>query len=111
MNKVEKTLLIIGFIFFALVPLGAQTYNVIFVALAPESYSQAFSIVLIVLLGLSIVAIAIGFTLLFTRICPKCVNFSCPWNSVPKEIVNEYLAKNPVMKQAWIKAGYQFEKK
>ncbi|MBD3189500.1 MAG: hypothetical protein GF308_02600 [Candidatus Heimdallarchaeota archaeon] len=109
MSKVEKILLIIGFLFFALVPLGAQVYNIIIVGLSRESYSQTFFLVLLVLFGLSIVSIAIGFILLFTRICPKCVNFSCPWNSVPKEIVDDYLTKNPVMKKAWIEADYKLE--
>jgi len=34
-------------------------------------------------------------------ICTKCVNFSCPLNRVPKELVDAYLAKNPVMRAAW----------
>ena len=33
--------------------------------------------------------------------CSHCVNFSCPLNSVPQEIVDAYLARNPVMRQAW----------
>ena len=33
--------------------------------------------------------------------CPRCVNFSCPLNTVPKDIVDAYLERNPVMRQAW----------
>jgi hypothetical protein len=39
--------------------------------------------------------------------CSQCVNFSCPLNSVPKEIVDAYLGRNPVMWQAWEESGYQ----
>ncbi len=36
-----------------------------------------------------------------------CVNFSCLLNRVPKEVVDEYLMKNEVMRKAWEKAGYK----
>jgi hypothetical protein len=39
--------------------------------------------------------------------CSKCVNFSCPLNHVPKSMVDEYLERNPVMKEAWEKSGYK----
>jgi hypothetical protein len=38
--------------------------------------------------------------------CPQCVNFSCPLNSVPKEIVDAYLERNLVMRQAWLDSGW-----
>ena len=37
----------------------------------------------------------------------KCVNFSCLFNRVPKEVVDEYLKKNEVMRKAWEEAGYK----
>jgi hypothetical protein len=30
-------------------------------------------------------------------------------NVVPKEIVDEYLRRNPVMRQAWVAHGWQME--
>jgi hypothetical protein len=44
-----------------------------------------------------------------TFYCTNCVNFSCPLNSVPKPVIDEYLKMNPVMKQAWEKSGWQIE--
>jgi len=41
------------------------------------------------------------------NICRRCVNFSCPLNSVPKPIVDECLRRNPVMRKAWEEQGYQ----
>lgn len=41
--------------------------------------------------------------------CSRCVNFSCPLNSVPKEVVNEYLRRNPVMRQAWETSNRQID--
>jgi hypothetical protein len=39
--------------------------------------------------------------------CSKCVNFSCLLNRVPKEVVDEYLKRNPVMKKAWEESGWK----
>ena len=40
---------------------------------------------------------------------PKCVNFSCPLNTVPKPVVDAYLKKNDVMREAWERSGWQVE--
>lgn len=40
-------------------------------------------------------------------ICTKCINFSCPFNMVPKKYVDEYLNKNIIMKTAWKESGYK----
>ena len=34
-------------------------------------------------------------------ICSECVNFSCPLNRVPQHIINAYLKKNKIMREAW----------
>ncbi|MFL7791920.1 MAG: hypothetical protein AB8I69_07255 [Anaerolineae bacterium] len=39
--------------------------------------------------------------------CSRCVNFSCPLNHVSKEVVDAYLERNPVMRQAWEESGYR----
>lgn len=60
---------------------------------------------LLVAIGL---ASAISFVYLLRRnICIRRVNFSCPLNGVPKEIVDSYLCQNPVMRQAWEQSRYQ----
>ena len=38
--------------------------------------------------------------------CSHCVNFSCPLNTVPGEIVDAYLGRNPVMREAWEASGW-----
>ncbi|MFX1363208.1 MAG: hypothetical protein ACFE7A_07125 [Promethearchaeota archaeon] len=54
-----------------------------------------------VLLILTVGGLAIfwGITLKFT--CSRCINFSCLLNRVRKETVNEYLKRNPVIREAW----------
>lgn len=39
--------------------------------------------------------------------CTRCINFSCPMNSVPKPVVDTYLKRNAVMYAAWKAAGYR----
>ncbi|MCD6136439.1 hypothetical protein J7J63_07010 [Candidatus Bipolaricaulota bacterium] len=41
--------------------------------------------------------------------CSQCVNFSCPLNRVPKEVVDAYLQRNPTMSKAWEASGWQPE--
>jgi hypothetical protein len=41
--------------------------------------------------------------------CSKCPNFSCPLNGVPKNIVDEYLKHNPIMRKAWEEKGYNID--
>jgi hypothetical protein len=41
--------------------------------------------------------------------CPNCVNFSCPLNTVPKAIIDEYLRMNYVMREAWLKSGWKID--
>ncbi len=38
--------------------------------------------------------------------CARCVNFSCPLNTVPRPVVDAYLRRNPVMRAAWEAAGW-----
>lgn len=101
MNTFERVLLIIGFILFGTLPLLAQVPSIVTVATATP-FDKLVFITLVSLLGASVIGVIFSFTFLFTRICTKCVNFSCPFNKVPKEFVDSYLDKNPVMKKAWL---------
>ncbi|MHA1522494.1 MAG: hypothetical protein ACTSRK_20185 [Promethearchaeota archaeon] len=53
--------------------------------------------------------VIIWFFLLVTQTCPRCPNFSCPLNRVPKKTIMDYLKKNDRMREAWIKAGWKME--
>jgi hypothetical protein len=39
--------------------------------------------------------------------CRKCFNFSCPFNHMPKPVIDEFLRRNPVMRKAWEEYGWQ----
>jgi len=89
-SKSEKIQLVVGFIIlggypFAFLILGRQ-----------------FILSLVALLGL-----IIFFWILQKYTCARCVNFSCVLNRVPKEVIDEYLKRNPIMKKAWEENGWQ----
>jgi hypothetical protein len=92
MNISEKIQLLIGFA----ILIG---YPLIFLVL-----SASF-----VFLVISIAEIIIFFTFLLVKRCGKCINFSCPFNHVSKEIVDAFLKKNLVMRKAWEDNGYTID--
>jgi membrane protease YdiL (CAAX protease family) len=54
---------------------------------------------------------AVGFAaILFGWLCLRCVNFSCPFNRVPKPAVDDFLKQHPEMKKAWKTTGYRMER-
>jgi len=110
MNKFEKTLLVIGFVLFGTLPLVGQIPSILVLnSLLP--INQGKFITVLVLLGVSILSVIFSFTFLFTRICTKCVNFSCPFNQVQKVLADDYLKRNPHMEKAWLESGYQLLEK
>ncbi len=102
----EKTALKICFSFYGLFPLAGQAYGAWFVAARYSAFG------LVALMG--VIGIALGtlvtmmsfFWLLKNFYCAKCVNFSCPLNTVPKNAVDDFLRRSPGMRDAWEKAGY-----
>ncbi len=108
MNSFEKFGFFAGALFFVFFPVLVEIYGLM------EIYRLSIGSDLLIysLLGLIILGLIGGiffFYILQRNICPKCVNFSCPLNRVPKKIVDAYLNKNPVMKKAWLESGYQVE--
>ena len=85
-------IVLIGTIFFA-GPLLATGYEIFRSILAPDA-PGAIHPVALVLLSVGIIVSGGSFVATLRRFfCTKCVNFSCPLNTVPKPIVNAYLIK------------------
>ncbi|MFQ5952999.1 MAG: hypothetical protein ACE5JK_06315 [Candidatus Omnitrophota bacterium] len=106
-----KTLKVLGYFSFAAFPLACQAYGIYYILYRYESYG------LYALLGLVIIlsGTALGTITFFVGrgafFCPFCVDFSCPFNKVPKQTVDEYLRRNPVLREAWEKSGYRLDEK
>jgi len=107
MNKWEHRVMYIYYTFMIGFPIFVIGYGIYFIA---DNYSQYGHIALLGMIGIEAALIltmmAFNFCLSI-YVCRKCVNFSCPLNRVEKPLVDEYLKKNPIMKEAWEKAGYK----
>ncbi|MFX1575823.1 MAG: lysostaphin resistance A-like protein [Promethearchaeota archaeon] len=51
-------------------------------------------------------AIVLG-AILFGWLCLRCVNFSCPFNRVPKKEIYAFLKEHPEMRKAWRRKRYK----
>jgi len=86
----EKIQLVIGFVMIC-------SYPFPFLILGEQ-------LILFVLTGAGLI---VFFSALRKYTCTKCVNFSCLLNRVPKEVVDEYLKRNPSMRKAWEENGWE----
>lgn len=107
MNRLEKTTLLLFFSFLILFPVAIEAYGIWLMAV---NYAGFGLYALLGMIGVTLATLLVGvqfFYILVYYFCSRCVNFSCPLNRVPKFMVDEYLEKNPVMKQAWERSGYK----
>ena len=107
MNRLEKAILILFFSFLVLFPVLVEAYGIWFMSV---DYAGFGLYALLGMIGVTVATFLAGFQFFYILLyyfCSRCVNFSCPLNRVPKSIVDEYLKRNPVMKQAWERSGYK----
>lgn len=112
MSRFDKFIFLIVtvFVLFFLFPIGTYGYGIYFLA---QNYNTYGSISLSGFSGLALLTLLSVITfihVLRTFFCTKCINFSCPLNTVHKHIVDKYLENNPVMREAWEKSGYKLGK-
>ena len=107
MSKLEKAILMLFFLFVLAFPVLVETYGIWFVSM---SYSQFGLYALLGMVGITLATLMAELQFLYILVhdfCSRCVNFSCPANRVPKSMVDEYLRKNHVMREAWERSGYE----
>jgi fatty acid desaturase len=104
MNRYEKFGSAFGFVLIGGIPLFLLLYSIWFFL---SNNPNASWIVIIALIGV-ILAIILSFSMFYTlflfNFCKRCINFSCMFNKVSKENVDEYFKRNPVIKKAWEKS-------
>jgi hypothetical protein len=89
-----------------ILPILGIGYGIYFMAVNFSTYGPAGILGLSGIL-FSVLASSVTFMVMLLRYyCSKCVNFSCPFNGVPKATVDAYLRKNDVMREAWEETGY-----
>ena len=90
MSRSEQVQFLIGVLIFLLYPL-------VFLVIGGQ-YLYA---------GIGLASAASFGYLLHRDICDRCVNFSCPLNSVPAKTRRAFFERNPVIRKAWEESGYQ----
>jgi hypothetical protein len=111
MNKFEKFMMSFGVItmIFFIIPSLILGYGIWHFSVNLETYGLMALLGIIGITFATLFTSTVFVTVMKTFFCPKCVNFSCPLNTVPKKVMDDYLKKNPVMKGAWEKSGYVIE--
>jgi hypothetical protein len=110
MNKFEGFMMrfLIASIYF-LFPLPIMGYGIWFLSVHYSGYALFSLFGVIGITGAFLLTSITFVAVLKIFFCLKCVNFSCSLNTVSKPVIDEYVKKNPVMKEAWIKSGYKIE--
>ena len=110
LNKFEKFMMhfLVATIFF-IFPLLIMGYGIWFLSVNYTEYGLISFLGLTGITAASLVSSISFVTTLKIFFCPNCVNFSCPLNSVPKSVIDEYLKKNDVMRKAWQESGWQID--
>jgi hypothetical protein len=103
MNRFERFGSAFGFVLIGGIPLFSLLYGIWFFLSNNPNASWIVIIALVGMLLAIILSFAIFYSLFILFFCRKCVNFSCMFNKVPKEYINEYLKRNPVIRKAWEK--------
>jgi len=107
MKRWEKIALVISFLFYGLFPIGGQAYGIWLVAAHYGEFGLVALLGVIAVAVASVVTLISFYLLLRTFYCARCVNFSCPLNTVPKNAVDEFLRRSPRMREAWEEGGYE----
>lgn len=92
MNRSEQIQIVVGVVVFIAFPFPLLVLV------------QQWFFLILTALGAVILA-----AILFGWLCLRCVNFSCPFNRVPKIEVDSFLKQNPEMRKAWEAKGFRID--
>lgn len=107
MTKGDKVLQAISGGFVDLFPLFASIYGIVILFINSATLAERAAMISLALITLALL-VQVGM-LIKSEVCPKCPNFSCGLNKVPKKLKDAYIKRNPVMNEAWEKSGYEFD--
>ena len=110
MNRLERFLMrfLVSTVFLAF-PAAVLGYGIWFLSVHYAEYGLSALLGLIGVTAAFLSGSAGSYGLLRIFFCSRCVNFSCPLNSVPGSVVAAYLERNDVMREAWQAAGWRPE--
>jgi MFS family permease len=104
MNHYEKVGSTMGFVLIGAIPILSQLYSVWFFLSNNPNTSLILVFGLLGVLLATILSFLMFYSLFLLTYCSRCINFSCLFNKVPQDLIDEYLKRNPVIKEAWKKS-------
>ena len=104
MKRYEKIGSTLGFVLIGLVPILSQLFSIWFFLSNNPNSSLILVLGLFGVLLATILSFIMFYSLFLLTFCSRCINFSCPFNKVPQNLVDEYLNRNPILKDAWKKS-------
>jgi hypothetical protein len=104
MKRYEKIGSTFGFVSIGIIPLISQLYGIWYLVSINPNTDLIIIFALFGVLVATILSFTMFYSLFLLTFCPRCINFSCPFNKVPKDLVDEYLKRNPIIKDAWNKS-------
>jgi hypothetical protein len=107
LTRLEKISFLVCLLFFGIFPIFTEIYGIWIIFINYTVYGLFTLLGLIGITIATLIAILAWFSGLRLFFCPNCVNFSCPLNRVSKSVIDAYLEKNPIIKEAWEKSGYK----
>lgn len=112
MNALEKGLMMaLAAVFLLGIPIAVLGYDIWFIAQELDQYGFAALAAIVGLAAVTAASVVAAGAVMRQYVCRACVNFSCPFNCVPKANVDAYLIQNPVMRRAWEERGYRLTAK
>lgn len=102
-NPLEQIGTILGFAFLGIFPLLSELYGIWLIFSTDTNLNFIEILGPIILLIVTLISYLIFIYIFLFKFCPKCINFSCKFNKVPQELVDEYLKRNPIIRDAWNK--------
>jgi len=109
MNKMGVIITSIGMVFFLIFPAVSLAYVLWYIIEKLESTITWQIVIYSIFLVLTILFALFYVLKLTSNFCLKCINFSCPMNRVPKDVISKYLEVNIEMKNIYQKAGFAFD--
>lgn len=106
-STIEKIGSMIGFAFIGIFPIVSELYTIWFIFSTNPNFNLFEILSPVIILVVTIISYIVFLSLFLHKFCPKCINFSCMFNKVPREIVDEYLKRNPYIEKAWKKSKNQ----
>jgi len=107
-SNTEKYLMLLFGTFIDLFPFVGLVWSIIYFAMNFEE-NLVTGTLLIIISVFFLIIVGYFSKVLLGNTCKKCANFSCAMNKVPEEIVNQFLERNPKMRDSWFACGWKLK--